>query len=284
MKNPITRMLIRKEIEKAKLKRKNSRLRRKLLPRYPVGIEVGYGRQLKGLVDALEEKIKARLFPYLPQILLSGSVGDVAADDAADAIGALLRAATMDFTIDIPPSQVESIVRKRASEINNFNARDLNRLFAMAISVEPFGGEEWIEKRIGLFVKENVSRIKGITDDGVRRIGDDVLAAARAGRRVDEVQSMVIRDLGVSKSRAELIARDQIGSLNGELTKARQTEAGISEYTWETSRDERVREAHKRLQGKTFPWAQPPVMNKKGDRGNPGEDIQCRCVAIPVIK
>jgi hypothetical protein len=40
---------------------------------------------------------------------------------------------------------------------------------------------------------------------------------------------------------------------------------------------------HKALDGKRFKFSEPPVVNKKGERRNPGGDIQCRCVAIPVI-
>ena len=52
---------------------------------------------------------------------------------------------------------------------------------------------------------------------------------------------------------------------------------GITQYIWRTSRDERVRESHLVLEGKTFSWDSPP------DVGHPGQDINCRCTAEPVI-
>jgi SPP1 gp7 family putative phage head morphogenesis protein len=74
-----------------------------------------------------------------------------------------------------------------------------------------------------------------------------------------------------------LIARDQTLKLNSAITKDRHIAAGISEYTWSTSLDDRVRPEHEALEGTKHSWDAPP------EPGHPGEDFQCRCVAIPVI-
>lgn len=79
------------------------------------------------------------------------------------------------------------------------------------------------------------------------------------------------------KNRAALIGRDQVGKLNGRLTQYYQEQAGIEEYKWVTAGDERVRPAHRRLNGEVFKWKEPPP------EGHPGQPIQCRCIADPVI-
>ena len=81
----------------------------------------------------------------------------------------------------------------------------------------------------------------------------------------------------VSDSRAKLIARDQVAKLNGELTKERQTDLGVTGYIWRTVGDERVRDEHADNDGQFFTWDSPP------STGAPGEDIQCRCWAEPVL-
>ena len=107
-----------------------------------------------------------------------------------------------------------------------------------------------------------------------RQILDDV---ENIGLRVEDLAELIGERVDVSLSRATLIARDQTLKLNGALNALRQTEAGVESYTWSTSRDERVRESHAELEGETFSWDDAP------EPGHPGEDIQCRCVAIPVI-
>jgi SPP1 gp7 family putative phage head morphogenesis protein len=95
--------------------------------------------------------------------------------------------------------------------------------------------------------------------------------------RVEELKARLLERADVSTSRAELIARDQVLKVNGQITQIRQENAGITEYVWSTSRDERVRESHAALEGETFSWSSPP------EPGHPGQDYQCRCVALPVI-
>ena len=50
---------------------------------------------------------------------------------------------------------------------------------------------------------------------------------------------------------------------------------GIKQYIWSTSGDERVRDSHAENDGKIFSYDDPPPT------GHPGDEINCRCVAIP---
>lgn len=78
-------------------------------------------------------------------------------------------------------------------------------------------------------------------------------------------------------ARAELIARDQTLKTLGQINGHRQSQAGVTSYIWSTSKDERVRPEHAELEGQIIPWDSPPSV------GHPGQDFQCRCVALPYI-
>ena len=82
----------------------------------------------------------------------------------------------------------------------------------------------------------------------------------------------------VSESRAELIARDQTAKTVGSISKFRQQSVGVKSYVWSGSLDERERETHLANEGKTFDWDDPPA-----ETGHPTEDVNCRCVAVPVL-
>jgi SPP1 gp7 family putative phage head morphogenesis protein len=117
---------------------------------------------------------------------------------------------------------------------------------------------------IGKVERETIDEIAELTARAVAN-GDTDLGAILEQR------------FGIARRRANLIARDQIGKLNSRITRARQEEFGITEYTWSTAGDERVRPLHRKRDGKRFRWSDPP------SDGAPGEPIQCRCVAIPII-
>jgi len=106
--------------------------------------------------------------------------------------------------------------------------------------------------------------------------------AFASGQRVEFLAMDLKERFGVSDSRAELIARDQILKLNGQINEARQTAAGVEEYEWSTSQDERVRDDHRDLDTTVHRWDTPPVTDQRtGATNHPGGDYQCRCVAKP---
>lgn len=97
------------------------------------------------------------------------------------------------------------------------------------------------------------------------------------GARVEDLRDQLLARGNVSESRATLIARDQTYKLNAAVTRAHHEDAGVTSYWWSTSLDERVRPEHKDLEGQVFQYSAP------SDEGNPGDPINCRCVAIPVF-
>jgi SPP1 gp7 family putative phage head morphogenesis protein len=144
-----------------------------------------------------------------------------------------------------------------------------------------------IDKVMDGFIVENVDLIRTLAGNEIERVKKLVDEAERVGMRVEEIAKQVRRAFDVTESYAMLLARDQVLKLNSEITQVRQMDAGISEYVWSTSHDERVRESHMQLDGKPFSWLSPPVVSGPKDkdtrREHPGGDYQCRCVALPVI-
>jgi SPP1 gp7 family putative phage head morphogenesis protein len=124
----------------------------------------------------------------------------------------------------------------------------------------------------------------------------------RSGETHKALASKLFEAFDISKKRAVVIARDQINKLNGNLTKARNLELGITEFKWSTSVDDRVRRSHAVLQGRICSWHDSTIVkptesgitdinfNKWLKRTSlnatiyqPGEDIQCRCSSIPIL-
>jgi SPP1 gp7 family putative phage head morphogenesis protein len=123
----------------------------------------------------------------------------------------------------------------------------------------------------------NVDLIKSIPTKYFDKLTKVITKNFQQGMRFEALIPQ-IQDVGkVTESRAKLIARDQTSKMNSSFNEARQKALGIEKYVWQTSGDERVRPEHAENDGKTFSWSSPPAT------GHPGEDIQCRCVAIPVF-
>lgn len=135
------------------------------------------------------------------------------------------------------------------------------------------------------WVKENVDLIATIPYDALDEMEKIVIRSYLDGKPITTIAKEIQRNYSVTKSHARLIARDQMGKLSSQVTKHQQLSCGVTKYKWRTTGDGRVRESHRKLNGKIFSWSDPPVVSTKPlRRCHPGEDYQCRCVAIPVFE
>jgi len=133
-----------------------------------------------------------------------------------------------------------------------------------------------------LWRHHNLSLIHKLAEEKVQRVR--TVLEESPGSRVEDLASRIQTETGTARSHAELLARDQTLKLNGEIAQARHKAAGVTEYVWKTSRDERVRSRHKALEGTRHAYSEPPVVDEKtGRRAHPGGDYSCRCTADPVL-
>jgi SPP1 gp7 family putative phage head morphogenesis protein len=151
-----------------------------------------------------------------------------------------------------------------------------------AVGIDLAAIEPNLTPTINAFRRANLELITSMAKDKVERV--KALLTEHAGARVETLRDRIMEEQGVTKRQAALIARDQVLSLNAQVTQKRHAAAGVSKYIWRTSGDGDVRPAHRALDGKVFSYDDPPVVDaKKGRREHPGEDYQCRCTAEPII-
>lgn len=201
------------------------------------------------------------------------------------------------------PSQVERTVDRVRSLIDRVLARrsllapfDTAGLATMAWNREQFARQ--VKAALGIdlttdpdlraqmeaFRKGNVALIRSLAARKVTKV-HEILTESGGAARVEDIAARIRSEVSTTPAKAALLARDQVLKLNSSVTSARHQAAGITQYVWRTSRDERVREAHRELDGTRQSYAAPPVVNPRtGRRENPGRDYQCRCTAEPVIE
>ena len=240
-----------------------------LRPRPPLGIERSFTRELVRVSREFSTTIGDVILPQLRGV----QIGDLFPLEQ-DFQNIRLRLAERVSAFEASP-----ILDQYGQRLNRHNLEDTARVLRLSPDNLPQQQRDVLES----FRRENVELIGSIAETQLDQVQDVVRTATRTGRRVEQLAKDVEGRFGVSESRARLIARDQVAKANAQMTQVRQTAAGITRYIWNTSGDERVRETHAELNGQTFEWTDPPVTNANGDRNHPGEDYQCRCVALPVL-
>ena len=168
--------------------------------------------------------------------------------------------------------------------------RSVRATLGIDLRKDYFVGERY-ELMLSRWVDQNVSFSTSIESSCFDEMESVIIDGFLRGRTPKAISSEIQRRFDVTKSKARLLARDQIGTLTADLTRTRHEAAGVTEYIWSSSEDERVRDCHRALNGKKFRYNDPPAMwymtkhgrVYTGRRCNPGEDYQCRCVAKPVF-
>jgi len=130
-----------------------------------------------------------------------------------------------------------------------------------------------------LFSSQNAQLIRSLPEQELDQVAQIIERGLQEGSRFHSMTQSIQERFGITRRRAKLIARDQTSKLNASLTKLRQQELGVEEYVWQTAGDERVRATHRAHDGKKFRWDNPPK-----NTGHPGTDVNCRCVAVPVLE
>lgn len=247
----------------------------------PRMIENAYFRALRSRFKAAIASVEQRLFPALEQIARQYDVEtgrqikrDSATDDFTSTIGDIEATYLREATDD----ELKFLIRKQGLEVNEHNLAQFRKQYRQLIALDVVQAEPWIAPILENYLQKNVDLIKSVEQTYFQQIKNVALEGFQSGLQVKDITERLRQRGIVSTNRLELIARDQVQKLNGQLTKERQTRAGVSKYIWRTSLDERVRPEHAAREGEQFAWDNPP------SDGHPGEPINCRCYAEPVFE
>jgi SPP1 gp7 family putative phage head morphogenesis protein len=174
----------------------------------------------------------------------------------------------------------EIIAAQMVSTVDQTNTDTLQSSIQQAygIDITQLLRAQNIQPTLMLAQRANVNLIKTVPAQYFERLNTTVLTGIQQGQRYGDIADSIQDIYGVTDNRAKLIARDQTSKTNAAIAETRQTDLGIEEYTWLTAGDERVRETHADNDGQVFRWDSPPA-----ETGHPGHDINCRCVAVPMI-
>lgn len=255
-----------------------SRIRVRKPPKwlFPAAAELAYRAALLAFVDELATAIREDLITRLPALFRDANPLAPRADDWVQDLASIM--AALRARLSRPADNAEDAANVVALDVSAFNRDQWRRIIHGALGIDVFTAEPNLAPIIAAFAKENASRIKSIPEKLLGEVEQLTFRGLRQGTRPEALANDIFARFDVTRARARLIARDQIGSLNGELTKVRQEALGVSRYKWRGALDERERPLHVEREGMIFSWDKPP------SDGHPGQPINCRCYAEPVLE
>jgi SPP1 gp7 family putative phage head morphogenesis protein len=243
----------------------------------PINQEKDYQKDLRSIVKIISEGVEKYLTPNINFLIddFNKFKNKKITDDMSEDLDKMMSQIKVYLNNNV---NSKSIAQNNAQKINSYNSKMFHEQIKHVMGVDMFLSEPWLADQMSLWVGTNVGLIKSLEDTALSQIQNEVQSGIAKGLRSEEISENISSRIGVAQSRANLIGRDQVSKFYGQLNKSRQQEIGINQYTWSTARDERVRTSHAEKEGNIYDWDNPPE-----DTGAPGEDINCRCVAMPIF-
>lgn len=266
-------------------------IKSRYVPKIPDSAEREYTRLINDYMKILKLELELKL-PKLKDMYKKNRDEEIAKGIRNDSMTDLLFSVSQIFTTikNKVISKIATFGLKQKLKILAYLNRKLTlkewkRAIKLTLGIdinEDYYLNGFCEEELGQWIDENVALISTIPEESLDKMRDVVYMCFDKGITTTKLASYIQNIYKISKNHAKLIARDQTAKLNGQIQKAQQLDAGITEYIWTTSKDSRVRKSHSELDGKKFSWSNPP-QNSDGRKCHPGEDFQCRCIGRPVF-
>ena len=245
---------------------------------------VQYFKQLNQLTEAMRKDVREQLMP-----LVKALESQYAADGYADQLTQMVAILSLKYG-NIASVHAKPTAEKMVGSVSSKNQKAFNASIKKEVGVDlsTILSDEGLSDFLEAQVNKNVSLIKSIPGEYFKSIETTVMNGVANGMRWEEIAKEIggIKDIssvnGKLQNRIKLIARNETSNINASINKRRQEQLGVDKFKWITAKDERVRDSHAKIDGNIYDWDNLPTVD--GVKTSPGQPINCRCVAIPVIE
>jgi SPP1 gp7 family putative phage head morphogenesis protein len=248
-----------------------------------------YVRALQGLVKQMTAQTIREVKRLFETHAMDGTM--MAAMDASN-IASQARIVTNRLT-----AKFESLFGKKAKLLAErmVAAADKNSKSALHMSLKELSGglslkTDLMNARLRTIttatVAENVGLIKSIPAEFMTQVQGDVLRGITTGKGLEDIVPALEKYEGVTLRRARNIALDQTRKAYNNVNKGRMQAIGVKKFQWvHSGGGQHPRELHLELDGNVYSFDELPIIDERtGERGIPGQAINCKCTMIPVIE
>jgi SPP1 gp7 family putative phage head morphogenesis protein len=242
-----------------------------------VGLQLAYQRKLEARIDAMARSVsfwlKARYRANEPEMAADASP----AVELRREVRRLARRWQRDF--DKLSEELAEYFAKAAAERSDAQLAAMLRKRGMSVRFRPTRMQNDAQQAI---IGENVGLIKSIPQRYMQNVETVVMQSVQAGRDLHALTEQLGQGHGITKRRAEFIARDQNNKATAVYQRVRQKELGITEAIWiHSGGGKHPRPEHLAFSGKRYNVETGAFLEGKWTW--PGHEINCRCVSKSVI-
>lgn len=254
---------------------------------YNAGIQEKYIRELEHLVHQMTTTTKKRIM----QLYKSNTVKDVVAQDASVASQAriLTNQLTKQFD-ELFGRKARPLAERMVEQTNQASKSNLHasmKILSGGLSLKTRVLTSPMKEVITASIAENVGLIKSIPAQYMKDVQGAVMRSITTGNGLQDLVPALEKYKGITERRAKNIALDQTRKAYNNINKGRMQAIGVQQFEWIHSyAGDKPRPYHKDvLNGQIYSFDDLPIIDENtGERGIPGQLINCKCTMRPVIK
>jgi SPP1 gp7 family putative phage head morphogenesis protein len=251
----------------------------------PSIIEERYAQRLESLVARMADEVESSLKKFFLEPLSAEFFAEDASISSQARIltNELMRRFNRLFSTTAP-----SIAEHYTGSINKASSANVHgslKELSGGLSLPTTGITSDMSEVLGASIAEQVSLIKSISMEYLSGVQGAVMRSITTGNGLSDLVPFLNKHKGITERRAKMIAHDQTRKAYNNLNKGRMEKLGLTKFIWlHTGGSSHPRPLHVSYSGKIFSFDDPPIIDEKtGERGIPGQAINCRCRMQPVL-
>lgn len=244
------------------------------------GIERAFARELRGIIKDMRADINTELIAVFKPVAKQEKIALDA--DITSWVNDILKRLGVKWRkrIEQLAPIIADMYQKR--QVKNFDTLMMAQLRKAGFTVR-FSLSDFQRDRLQAAISENVRMITSLSNRYLETIEVHVWNCIKSGYDLSALSKGLQSAYGISQRRADNIARDQFSKAHSVIRNARYEELGIEEAIWKHSHAGKTpRPEHVAADGVVYNVKQGLFLDGKWT--HPGEEINCRCMSVPIIK
>lgn len=251
----------------------------------PAATGAKYAARLESLVDQMAAIARAELASWAKSEAAGKHFGqDESVAHSAQRLSKTLERRFDQLFGDKPDNLARWLVKstdKASSSSLHASLKDLSG--GLSLSTTMLTGA--MRESMTAAIATNVDLIKSLSSDFLADLKGAVYRSVTSGNGLADLQPLLEGRAEITKRRARMIAQDQTRKVYGRMNDTRMKALGLTKFEWvHSGGGKHPRKLHQSYNGRVFDLDNPPVIDEStGERGIPGQAINCRCKMIPVL-
>jgi SPP1 gp7 family putative phage head morphogenesis protein len=227
-------------------------------------------RRLAPLEEKVESKVKRVFYSMRKKILKALYEGTKTPQDV------------LELDLDIEEKELKRWVTAAYEEALIIGVASIEEELGVAID---FGLNDPV---VVNFLAQKNMKLSGITRTIRKRVAQQLAEGASKGETINELAARIKNEFNFAAKRAKTIARTEVVGANNFARHEALDRTDYKEFRWFTALDEKVRETHAEMHGKTRKVGESWIvggysLRYPGDFAGPASEvINCRCIEVVV--